>query len=109
MPRDTIDLVVLDTIADDCESMESILDRLNRPGNALRKILGAALLTRTDIVPALLRLVRDGLAEPLHQEVGGLVKLGVRVMPEGDLDEYWFAITPQGLMVHAAWEPRELA
>ena len=109
MPRETIDLVILDTIADDLESIELILGRLNHPEFGWRKLRGGATFSRDDVVPPLLRLIRDGLAEAYHSETEGLAKIGDRVMPPGDMDEYWFAITPHGLVIHAAWEPGELA
>ena len=109
MPRETIDLVVLDAIADDLESIEHILNRLNHAESGWRKLQGGVSFTRDHVVPALLRLIRDGLAEAYHSEPGGLVKIGARVMPAGDFAEYWFAITPHGQMIHAAWEPGELA
>ena len=109
MPRETVDLVVLDAIADDVESIELILNRLNGTEFGWRKLRDGASYTRADLVPALLRLIRDGLAEAFRSEPGGLVRIGASVMPSGDMDEYWFGITPYGRMLHASWEPGEPA
>lgn len=105
MQRKPIDLVVLDTIADDLESIEQIVDRLGRATLPWQKAADGSPFTRHDVFTALLRLIQDGLAEGFRSELGGLVKIGAGALPCGDLDDYWFGITAHGLMVHANWDP----
>ena len=105
MARDAIDLVVLDTIADDVESLDTILARLNHPKFGWRELRAGGDFCRDDIIPPLLRLIRAGLAEAYRQEPDGLVKIGHRVLPQSDMDDHWYGITSHGLMIHAAWQP----
>ena len=109
MPRDVTDYVVLDSIADDLESLEIILNRVNDPQSGWRELHGNTEFTRDEILAALFRLVRDGLAEACSysERDRALVSLGPRVLPSGELDEHWFVITPHGRMAHAAWEPTQ--
>ena len=107
MPRDVTDYVVLDTIADDLESLEIILNRVNSPEFGWRTLHNDSDFTREEILAALFRLIRDGLAEACSysEHERALVSLGARVLPAGELDDHWFVITPHGRMAHAAWEP----
>ena len=107
MPRDLTDYVVLDAIADDLESIEIILNRVNNAEFGWRELHRNAEFTRDEIVSSLFRLIRDGLAEACSysEPDRALVSLGPRVLPSNELDEHWFVITPHGRMAHASWEP----
>jgi hypothetical protein len=109
MPREATDYVVLDAIADDLESLEIILSRVNHPEFGWQGLHGNVEFTRAEVVAALFRLIRDGLAEACSysERDRALVNLGPRVLPSGELDEHWFVITPHGRMAHEAWKPAE--
>jgi hypothetical protein len=107
LKRQAIDLVVLDALADDLESMEQILHGLHHEPLSWQRAPDGSLYKREDVVTALLRLIRDGLVVGFRVETGGLVRMGAGVMPPGNLDDYWFGITPPGAMIHANWEPKD--
>jgi len=107
VPRETIDYVVLDALADDLESVETILRRTNHEEFGWRRLQDGRSFTRDEVVAALLRLIRDDLVEACaHSEAdSALVGIGSRALPSGNLDEFWFVITPHGRMTHSSWEP----
>jgi len=86
MPRDLTDYVVLDTIADDLESIEIILNRVNNRQFGWRELHGDQEFTREEIVSSLFRLIRDGLAEACSYSDSdrALASLGPRVLPSGE-------------------------
>jgi hypothetical protein len=107
MPRESIDFVVLDALADDLEDIEHILNRANHATVGWRELNDQRDYTREQILQALLRLVRDHLVEACtySEPERGLVRIGLGVWPTGLLDDSWFAITPRGRVVHASWAP----
>jgi len=107
MARDTVDYVVLDTVADDLESIDNILHRTNHEEFGWRKLRDGRSFTREELVAALLRLIRDDLVEACaYSEADrALVGMGSRVLPSGDWDALWFRITPHGRISHGSWEP----
>ena len=108
MPRDPIDFVVLDTLANDLEDIEHILHLANHEAVGWRELNGGRNYTRDLVVPALLRLVRDDLVEACaHSESEQALRgIGRGVLPTGDLDSLWFVMTPRGRVVHSSWEPK---
>ena len=91
MARDAIDLVVLDTIADDVESLDTILARLNHPKFGWRELRAGGDFCRDDIIPPLLRLIRAGLAEAYRRLMGGEVLGAVVILPRVPTAEDWAA------------------
>ena len=96
MPRAQIDFYVLDAVADDLEEGAHISERVSRwdPGVV------------PELQTSLMRLVQQGLIEACvyHPTDPELVPVGVGTWPGGPWQENWYRITPQGLMVHSAWE-----
>jgi hypothetical protein len=111
MPRETIDFVVLDALADDLEDLEHVLHRANHDSVGWRGLNGGAPFRRADVVMALMRLVRGKLVDAcVYSDDGtGLVRLESGVLPQHDFDQAWFRITPHGRTVHASWEPEDQA
>jgi hypothetical protein len=102
MSRPLIDYLVLDALADDIASIESIAraiaesDLVASSDDRLR--FGLA-----DVGEALSRCVRDGLVQAYAVASGKLVALGARVLPAGDLVDHWYGLTAEGSAVHRAW------
>jgi len=110
MARQPIDYFVLDAIADDIESLDDVLRAVNHPTMGWQASFGSA-IRREDAVPALMRLIRDELAElyEYSDRDKSLVKLALKVQPSRQFEEYWFGITKRGKMIHDAWTPQESA
>ena len=106
MKRELIDYFVLDTLANDLESLEDILRMLNSFTEVGWRDLHPEPFTREEVVPAILRGIREGniMACVFSEEERALVDLGEGVIPE-QLDDVWFRLTPRGRMIHNAWEP----
>ena len=98
MSREPIDLVVLDALANDLEDIEHILHLANHDTVGWRQLNGARPYTRDQIIPSLLRLVRDDLVEACtySESNRSLVGVGRGVLPTGALDDVWFVITARG-------------
>ena len=107
MSREPIDFVVLDALANDLEDIEHILHLVNHDTVGWRELNGGRHYTREQIIPSLLRLVRDDLVEACSysESERGLVGIGRAVLPTGALDDFWFVMTPRGRVVHSSWEP----
>ena len=107
MPRPSLDLFILDAVADDLENLEDILRMLNSTSAIGWRHLHPAPFTRDEILPALARLIRENLVEacPLDQSGKFLVEAGSGVLPEGSWDDVWFRMTARGRIVHSTWEP----
>jgi hypothetical protein len=106
MARPLIDYFVLDSLANDLESLEDILRLLNGEGLGWR-VHHVEPFERAEVVPALLRGIRDGLIRAAVPAADGkaLEPLEDRALPAGSLDDVWFELTAQGRVVHTTWEP----
>jgi hypothetical protein len=111
MPRATLDFVVLDALVDDLENIEQILGRANHATEGWRELKHGGEYAKEDVVPALLRLIRDDLVEACRYSgpERALVPIGRSVLPSGDLADFWFQITPRGTLVHSSWRPDQPA
>jgi hypothetical protein len=106
MTRPLIDYFVLDSLADDLESLEDILRILNSDGIGWRSHHPTA-FERAEVMPVLFRAISDGLvrAAVLTADGKALEPLAERTLPAGDLDGVWFELLAPGRMVHTSWEP----
>lgn len=106
MARPEVDYFVLDTLANDLESLEDILRLLNSELMGWRHRHPAP-FTQDEVLPVLRRVVQDGLVNVAAFSLTdrALVDLPARTWPAGGLHEVWFRLTPHGRMVHSAWEP----
>ena len=102
-----LDLCVLDTLANDLESLEDVLRLLNHPTVGWQHLNGQRDFTREDAVAALLRNIRDDLVEACvyDPEHTALVGSGSGRIPDGSLDDVWFRLTDRGRIVHGNWAP----
>lgn len=107
MPRNPVDLFVLDSLANDIEALEDILRMLNSDTVLGWRHAHPEPFERAEVVSALLRLIENGLAEACtyDSDAKALVALGERLVPDGSMDDIWFRMTPRGRMVHEAWDP----
>jgi hypothetical protein len=100
------DMYLLDVVADDIESFDHILERLNGDhARAWWRIRGAQ-FDREEVVECLSRLitrdfVRVYTPDPLD---GRLVELPAGSLPPSEYSAAWFGITPRGLLVHGTWD-----
>jgi hypothetical protein len=104
MSRAVTDLCVLDTLANDLESLADMLRLLNHPAVGWRDLNGEAPFGREQVVPALLRRIRDDLVEACVAAPGGAL-VGIDGPPDGSLHACWFRLTARGRIVHANWTP----
>jgi hypothetical protein len=106
MARPLIDYFVLDSLANDLESLEDILRLLNNEALGWR-LHHSTPFDRLAVVPALFRGIREGLirAAVLTPDGKALEPLEDRALPAGSLDHVWFELTAQGRVVHTSWEP----
>lgn|SRR5690606_37032703 len=107
MRRELIDYVVLDALANDIESLEDILRILNSSSELGWRDLHPEEFTRAEVVPAIVRAVRDGSIMACHfsEDENALVDAGEGVLPPGSLDDLWFRLTLKGRLLLQAWEP----
>jgi hypothetical protein len=107
MPREPLDLFVLDTLANDLEALEDILRMLNSDTVLGWRHAHPQPFERDEVVLALTRNIRAGLVEACAYDVAAkaLVGLGEQIVPDGSMDDCWFRMTRRGRMVHDAWEP----
>jgi len=106
MARNSMDLFVLDTLADDIEALEDILRSINHPDIGWQTQHGGP-IGRPDVHQALLRLVQEGFVEVSVFDPGtkALVAVGENRWPtNADLSDLWFRITERGRLLHSNWE-----
>ena len=106
MVREPLDYFVLDTLANDLESLEDVLRLLNSPEMGWRHAHPAP-FTRDEVIPALIRRILDGDVEacPLGDSEPALESLGPGVLPlDTRWDETWFKLTGQGRLAHGNWD-----
>jgi hypothetical protein len=99
-------MFVLDVLADDIESLEGILDSLNRTASGWREARGAE-FRRSEVVEALSRLIAADLVRTYTLDEAGaaLAELPATSLPPRTYDDAWYALTERGRMVHANWSP----
>ena len=107
MARALIDYLVLDALADDFESMEQIEPAIERALEFWCINEPPDRFSRAEIVLAITRLIRDRLIEAvaLNSDGKSMSNLGEGIHPKGNLDDYWFGMTPRGKIVHTGWIP----
>lgn len=107
MARAQIDYLVLDSLADDIESLEQILPSVERAVTLWRIDPSDGHFTRSEIILSLTRLVAEKLIEALALNPDGrsMSPCGSGVQPQGNYDDYWFQLTPHGRIVHSDWTP----
>jgi len=107
MPRPLIDYLILDSVADDVESLEQIVPSLSRAISLWEINVPGGLFDRDEIALSITRLVRDKLIEVVvaNADENTMSPIGEGVQPEGNLDDYWFQMTGRGRIVHNDWVP----
>jgi hypothetical protein len=102
-----IDYFVLDSLADDIESLEQILPSVAHSAEFWDISQKPEEFGRDEVIASMLRLIRERDIAALVYDVQRreLVDLGEGVIPDGSLDDYWFRMTTRGRMRHSAWEP----
>jgi hypothetical protein len=106
MTRPLLDYWVLDTLANDIESLPHIHELLNHPDIGWTDLHGGP-IPRDAVEPTLRELIRERLIRAYVCPPGDvhMEEADEGVFPEGDADEVYFGLTPQGRAIHAAWEP----
>jgi len=107
MARALIDYLILDSVADDVESLEQIVPSLDRAIQLWEINPPNGRFARADIVLSITRLVEDRLIEAvaLNQDGKSMSPVGEGVQPRGTLEDYWFQLTPRGRILHTDWTP----
>jgi hypothetical protein len=106
MTRPLLEYCVLDTLANDVESLAHIHALLNHPDIGWTDLHGGPIPPHA-VKPAVQELVREGLIRAYICPPGEihLEEADEGVFPEGNADEVYFGLTPRGRAIHAAWEP----
>ena len=106
MTRPPLEYWVLDTLANDVESLTHIHELLNHPEVGWTDHHGGPIPSDT-IVPVGRKLVGERLIQAYVSPPGEihLEEAAEGVFPDGDADAVYFGLTPQGRAIHAAWEP----
>ena len=107
MTRVQIDYFVLDTLANDLESLSDVVRLINHETIGWRTHNANAAFDQNEVLLALHRCIRDGLVDVFSVDEGGkeLVKLPTVTVPALGVEGYWFGLTGAGRLVHANWEP----
>jgi hypothetical protein len=107
MIRDILDYFVLDSLADDIESLEQIIPAVHDSVEHWNVPEAVSSFDRNRIAAAIIRLVRENKVAVLVYDDGGtqLVDAGERVVPDGPMENFWFRMTSGGRLLHTAWEP----
>ena len=102
-----LDMCVLDSLVNDIESVGGILRMLNSDTDLGWVREWGSEFMRVDVVTALTRLVCDELvrAVELQKNDGSLTELPLGFIPASSYDDWYFAVTPRGRMVHDGWNP----
>jgi hypothetical protein len=104
-----VDMYLLDVVADDVESLDDVLRRLNADTERAWWRARGIPFGREEVVQALSRLVlRDWVRVYLPDPHDGrLVEAAPTALPPSDYSNAWFKITPRGLLVHGSWQPKD--
>jgi hypothetical protein len=101
---DSIDLIVLDALANDIEGFSDVLRLVNHPTIGWADELGRD-FEPADIALSLVRLIRDGSVEACYASDSGTELLGAgdRVGPPVPLTDLWYRMTARGRLRHTDW------
>ena len=104
---DSLELYVLDLLADDIEDLERILRILNSDTEIGGKKEWRRRFQREEIVAALSRLVLKGELRVLVLSDDGryLTDWPRGALPPASYGDVYFATTERGRILHASWEP----
>lgn len=105
MNREPIHYFVLDALANDIETLDDILRILNSSSELGWRDIHPEPFTRQELIPAILRCVKEGSIAVCVFSDGELEDAGDRVLPPGSFDDFWFRITSRGRMLLDAWNP----
>ena len=106
MSRELLDYHVLDTLADDIESLEQILPGVQRAAALWRSEITVDSVNRQDVVRSLMRLLSTGSVGLLRLAASGKELEEVEeTAPVGELTNYWFRLTSNGRLLHSNWTP----
>lgn len=106
MARELLDYYVLDTLADDIESLEQILPGVRRAAALWQSDITVEAVSRQIVVLSILRLLSDGSVAALQLTASGKeLEDAEEGVPAGSLDDYWYRITTKGRMLHSGWHP----
>ena len=102
-----MDYFVLDSLANDLEDIEHILNILNSPTEYGWRDQHPEPFTRDEIIPSLLRgIMEENIEATVYSEQErALVDAGKGVVPDIPIDEVWFRLTKRGRRVLNDWEP----
>jgi hypothetical protein len=103
------DMFVLDSLANDVESLDDILRILNSDEAIGWHKQWGRHFTREEVVQALARLVRADHVRVSTLTSNGkwLEELAPTELPASTFDDVWFALTPHGRVVHTNWDPSD--
>lgn len=104
MMQKSMDLYVLDMLANDVEDVESILRMLNHSEIGWAEEWGHQ-FTSSEVVQALARLTKDGAvrAYVLNADGKALEPLEMSALP-ATFDGVWFGLTGRGRIRHSNWQ-----
>lgn len=103
----SLDMYVLDTLANDIEDADSVLRMLNSDTDlGWRKEWGRE-FTMVDVVSAMSRLIRGDFVRvlALDEDSKNFRELGRRVLPSGSYSDVYYAMTERGRLLHSNWDP----
>lgn len=105
--EDTLDLYVLDAVADDIENLEAIIRTLNSDSAIGWHRIWGRHITREEIVQALSRLIRADLVRVALLTADGksLEDISAGQLPPTNYDDAWFSMTQRGRLRHSNWHP----
>ncbi|MGE0352247.1 MAG: hypothetical protein AB7Q69_03315 [Gemmatimonadales bacterium] len=103
----SVDMYLLDAIADDIEQFSDVIERLNGDRPTAWWRYRGALFGHDEVVEGLSRLIQNDWARVYLLTPGGdaLIELAPRALPPSSYTEAWFKITPRGILAHSAWNP----
>ena len=106
MTRPLLEHFVLDTLANDVESLAHIHALLNHRDIGWTDLHGGP-IPADAIKQTVRKLVRQELIRAYVCPPGEihLKEADEGVFPEGNADDVYFGLTPRGRAIHAAWEP----
>ena len=108
-PTIDLDMCVLDTVADDWEEFEHILELLNQDDDGVRIpgwwIVRGQRFTEAEVTVALIRMVKRGWIRVAVDHASQAILTDI---PEGTLPprmaDGWYYMSAKGRMVHSTWE-----
>lgn len=107
MTRALVDYYLLDCLSYDIEDLGGIAEIMNSDSELGWKSHYGRIITRSEILEALVRCIKTGLVEACVPARGGLdiVGCGRSVVPPVPFELLWFRLTSEGQLVIDNWEP----